>query len=904
MAEFLPLCDVLFNVISLAGYFCDVVFDVVMGYALLERGYKGTFAAAISIVIMSLLISQVLSIRWYLHVWWSGEGRKGRPPWLPILLHCLQLGVLWRYARLLVPVELRRVKHQVRDLCMLRLVHAFCEAAPMLLLQLHILFKDTSHEPPTIELGITPEPSVDEPSANKAFAELNVISASLSLFSVCWALASFSKNVRLQNVHRLVLTWLGVIFQFLWRLGTISARICALTVYALVYEYWVFLVIGLHWLSMFLWLISPKNVFHGERISRPRKAYLSALIAFVYVFAYVNLQELNHRQKMVTFYIVMCVENWLLMVAWWWSGQAEGAAVLAAAASASFLAGIAFMLLYYRYFHVRRLGYMLGEHRQGTNSTNASSQNKNGKPSSPSDNATIPGVFNCRFSNPVNNSTTNGRKKKKPTSFVPPPAAPAAAFWRRPLPTNHNHHGGSSENEGSSVGSRVNIQQKLQEKKQKQLAELRVIEEEIKQGKLAKTTPVAAEEIYSSLQRQPIPRAKTHAEPPTWPSIEMTHSYQNYPVIPHNCNYSTYTEVKQEFNIQNFQNTDNSNDIQDPLKIRRFPNRYDNSRTFYENPANIRNDVTRTPIRSPNYLALETRNYDGNTCGSPRNILNSSPRNYTTETSGNFDAGIDKPRAAQTQIYDDHRVDYSGYCEGNQYKYGENKEEYSSTLQNALTNVQSIDNIRNNYNECGQYNQNCERMFPYPNLGGKKMEQMRKMQRCRTPEILLAPHYLEGCNRQVCCQWGAPYANRKKEEGAVGSSGEESSPEGPARDTPRPPSDIDSQISLPRSYTLPREFRYWRRRPRLRDAHVPSNNSSDGDVDSGDDNESDHRSNCSATSQIQSPTYGEGFYHRHPDMVPREEARYGENVYGCAGDRRPRRIHGFRKTGPKPETKL
>lgn len=44
--------------------------------------------------------------------------------------------------------------------------------------------------------------------------------------------------------------------------------------------------------------------------------------------------------------------------------------------------------------------------------------------------------------------------------------------------------GGSSENEGSSVGSRVNIQQKLQEKKQKQLAELRVIEEEIKQGKL------------------------------------------------------------------------------------------------------------------------------------------------------------------------------------------------------------------------------------------------------------------------------------------------------------------------------------------------------------------------------------------------------------------------------------
>lgn len=55
-------------------------------------------------------------------------------------------------------------------------------------------------------------------------------------------------------------------------------------------------------------------------------------------------------------------------------------------------------------------------------------------------------------------------------------------FWRRPLPRSHT--GGSSENEGSA-GSRVNIHQKLQEKKQKQLAELKIIEEEIKQGSVS-----------------------------------------------------------------------------------------------------------------------------------------------------------------------------------------------------------------------------------------------------------------------------------------------------------------------------------------------------------------------------------------------------------------------------------
>lgn len=151
-----------------------------------------------------------------------------------------------------------------------------------------------------------------------------------------------------------------------------------------------------------------------------------------------------------------------------------------------FFIGLAFMLLYYRYFHVRRLIE---------------------KPAAPS---TTPGggVFNCRFGGCAAPNTNSAlyRKKKKPTTFVPPPsnAAPlgpmAVPFWRRPLPS-------SSENEGSSVGSRVNIHQKLQEKKQKQLAELKIIEEEIKQGKLV------GPESADFDDRQPIPREKKHVEP-------------------------------------------------------------------------------------------------------------------------------------------------------------------------------------------------------------------------------------------------------------------------------------------------------------------------------------------------------------------------------------------------------
>ena len=81
-------------------------------------------------------------------------------------------------------------------------------------------------------------------------------------------------------------------------------------------------------------------------------------------------------------------------------------------------------------------------------------------------------------------------------------------FWKRPL------HGrsGSSENETGSICSRVDIQLKLQEKKRQQLAELRVIEEEIMQGKLKR--PPQSDVSESGTLKQPIPRSKKQP----WPS--------------------------------------------------------------------------------------------------------------------------------------------------------------------------------------------------------------------------------------------------------------------------------------------------------------------------------------------------------------------------------------------------
>lgn len=62
--EFLPLCDVLFNIISLASYFCDVVFDLAMGYALAHHPSAPAvlFPLSISLIVTSLLLSQVCTL--------------------------------------------------------------------------------------------------------------------------------------------------------------------------------------------------------------------------------------------------------------------------------------------------------------------------------------------------------------------------------------------------------------------------------------------------------------------------------------------------------------------------------------------------------------------------------------------------------------------------------------------------------------------------------------------------------------------------------------------------------------------------------------------------------------------------------------------------------------------------
>ncbi|KAL6437871.1 hypothetical protein ACFW04_004299 [Cataglyphis niger] len=615
--EFLPLCDVLFNIISLASYFCDVVFDFAMVYALAHQAIASSvlFPLSITFIATSLLISQIVSLRWYL---WGARGKLTNNnassdyhansvnkigKWTigcVLLLHSTQIGVLWRYFKLFIPVNLTYVKHEVRELCVLRLIHAFCEAAPMLLLQLYVLFGATDDG--ETEVG---KPKESESKDDSKLAKLTLVSAGLSLWSVCWAVASFSKGAaRLRNLERLVLTWLGVLAQLFWRLGTVSARVGVLVTYASLYGgQGLLIVMALHWLTMLTWLLlTPDGLFHGgERLPLLRKTFLASLLAFVYIFAYVNLHETNHRQKMMIFYTVMFLENSLL-IGVWMVGVSRAdlltrqhhlqPVTLVLILLALFSGGMFFMGLYYRFFHIRRLRYESGGRMTGSNLTTLSNQdNVEEKQIDYNEekkvninismrkvklsNGGIPGVFNCRFANPT--AVNPNRKKKKPTTFVPPPPSQSQTgtvmnslttvtdskqwlnvgngsrqlipFWRKPVSSNVMQNDGSNERKDETdmtLGGSLNvtlIREKLKEKKQQQLRELRAIQEEIKEGKLF-PPPSASTSSFSSSpsasNQQPPPNTKLHTSPssPLFtspPSFSEQNTLSSWPPVKMHC---------------------------------------------------------------------------------------------------------------------------------------------------------------------------------------------------------------------------------------------------------------------------------------------------------------------------------------------------------------------------------
>jgi hypothetical protein len=284
-----------------------------------------------------------------------------------IVWHLFLLGPLFRSLRSLFVQKRPGGKEdglmETRDAAFLHLMESFLEAAPQIVLQLHIMIKDDS--------------------ANA----IQVISVAFSLLSLSSSIKTYFRALREAHTllpppdHQDKLSFKGGIMMMLWRIGMISSRGIAMAMFFSAYGAWPFVLVGVHVVFMFLWHVQqkttfmfPENVIYdrpknapendGKILLKDRDDKLKILLkewaydfvmAFLAIFCFINLKDGKSRWRMVTYYIVMFWENTLMVTFWWVSVDTEEreveTCVLSSLVLGLFLFGVIWLLIYYQYGH-------------------------------------------------------------------------------------------------------------------------------------------------------------------------------------------------------------------------------------------------------------------------------------------------------------------------------------------------------------------------------------------------------------------------------------------------------------------------------------------------------------------------------------------------------------------------
>uniref|UniRef100_H0WZL2 XK-related protein n=2 Tax=Otolemur garnettii TaxID=30611 RepID=H0WZL2_OTOGA len=138
--------------------------------------------------------------------------------------------------------------------------------------------------------------------------------------------------------------------QQLWRMGMLGTRVLSLALFCRAYHIWVLVVGGAHWLVMTFWLVAQQSDIVD---STCRWRLFNLLVGAVYILCYLNFWDSPSRNRMVTFYMVMLLENVILLLLATdflqeapWTGLCTIAGVLS-----GFLIGSISLVIYYSLLH-------------------------------------------------------------------------------------------------------------------------------------------------------------------------------------------------------------------------------------------------------------------------------------------------------------------------------------------------------------------------------------------------------------------------------------------------------------------------------------------------------------------------------------------------------------------------
>ncbi|OXU28467.1 hypothetical protein TSAR_011464 [Trichomalopsis sarcophagae] len=184
-----------------------------------------------------------------------------------------------------------------------------------------------------------------------------------------WAMVSYHRSIRLAQVDKKNIDFVGSVLQFLWHLFITTSRIACVSAAAIFSTLCVILACFFHWIGMTLWIImesrglinfcqKPNRAPHlpltlSERI---KSTLFSCVLGFVYIFIYLNPEDTNTYTRHLFYYTICLLENISASILILLSLPSDVSIVwyhylISATCIIPFIIGIIIMIFYYLKFH-------------------------------------------------------------------------------------------------------------------------------------------------------------------------------------------------------------------------------------------------------------------------------------------------------------------------------------------------------------------------------------------------------------------------------------------------------------------------------------------------------------------------------------------------------------------------